>query len=83
MKRQSKKRVAPKTNPKGPVVPADKTPTQREVDKNNGKMAMQKHSDSRIGRDPDFVETVGLGNLRVISANGIKWWQKLHTILQM
>ena len=33
---------------------------------------MQQHSPSRIGRDPDFVETVGLGNLRVISANGLK-----------
>jgi len=35
-------------------------------------MAMQQHSPSRIGRDPDFVESVGLGNLRVISANGLK-----------
>ena len=33
---------------------------------------MQRHSGSRIGRDPDFVETVGLGTLRVISAKGIK-----------
>jgi len=37
-----------------------------------GVMKMQTHSPSRIGRDPDFVESVGLGNLRVISANGLK-----------
>ena len=72
MKRQPKKRVPPKTNPKGPVVAEQQTEDQRQVDKNNGKMAMQRHSDSRIGRDPDFVETVGLGSLRVISANGLK-----------
>ena len=35
-------------------------------------MKMQVHSPSRIGRDPDFVETVGLGTLRVITAKGIK-----------
>ena len=72
MKRQPKKRVPPKTNPKGPVVAEQQTEDQRQEDKNNGKMAMQRHCDSRIGRDPDFVETVGLGNLRVISANGLK-----------
>ena len=68
MKRQPKKRVAPKTNPKGPVT-QEETPAQL---KEMGKMKMQTHSPSRIGRDPDFVETVGLGNLRVISANGLK-----------
>jgi len=72
MKRQPKKRLPPKTNPKGPVVAEEQTKDQRQIDKNNGKMAMQQHSPSRIGRDPDFVETVGLGNLRVISANGLK-----------
>jgi len=54
------------------VVAEQQTEDQRQIDKNNGKMAMQQHCDSRIGRDPDFVETVGLGNLRVISAKGIK-----------
>ena len=72
MKRQPKKRVPPKTNPKGPVVAEQQTEDQRQIDKNNGKMAMQRHCDSRIGRDPDFVEHVGLGTLRVISAKGIK-----------
>ena len=72
MKRQPKKRVAPQVNPKGPVTAKEQTADQRQVDKNHGKMAMQRHCDSRIGRDPDFVETVGLGNLRVISASGLK-----------
>ena len=68
MKRQPKKRLPPKTNPKGPVVQEEQTPEMKEV----GVMKMQQHSPSRIGRDPDFVESVGLGNLRVISANGLK-----------
>ena len=72
MKRQPKKRVPPKTNPNGPVVQEEVTKTQRQIEKDNGIMAMPRHCDSRIGRDPDFVETVGLGNLRVISAHGIK-----------
>ena len=25
-----------------------------------------------IGLDPDYVETVGLGNLKVVTANGVK-----------
>ena len=68
MKRQPKKKVAPQVNPKGPVVQEEQTPEMKEV----GVMKMQQHSPSRIGRDPDFVESVGLGNLRVISANGLK-----------
>ena len=68
MKRQPKKRVAPQVNPKGPVVQEEQTPEMKEV----GVMKTQTHSPSRIGRDPDFVESVGLGNLRVISANGLK-----------
>ena len=68
MKRQPKKRLPPKTNPKGPVLQEEQTPEMKEV----GVMKMQQHSPSRIGRDPDFVESVGLGNLRVISANGLK-----------
>ena len=69
MKRQPKKKVAPQVNPKGPVT-QDKT--TREIDRDNGVMKMQEHSPSRIGRDPDYVEHVGLGTLRVISANGLK-----------
>ena len=72
MKRQPKKRVPPKTNPNGPVVQEEQTKDQRQIDKDNGIMAMQRHCDSRIGRDPDYVETVGLGTLRVISAQGLK-----------
>jgi len=68
MKRQPKKKVAPRVNPKGPVVQEEQTQQMKEV----GVMKMQQHSPSRIGRDPDFVETVGLGSLRVISANGLK-----------
>ena len=68
MKRQPKKKVAPRVNPKGPVVQEEQTQQMKEV----GVMKMQTHSPSRIGRDPDFVETVGLGSLRVISANGLK-----------
>jgi len=68
MKRQPKKRVAPKTNPEGPVVQEERTQEMKEV----GVMRLQQHSPSRIGREPEFVETVGLGNLRVISANGLK-----------
>ena len=72
MQRQPKKRLPPKTNPKGPVVAEQQTVDQRQIDKNNGKMAMPRHSGSRIGKEVDFVETIGLGTLRVISANGIK-----------
>jgi len=72
MKRQPKKRLPPKTNPKGPVTAQEQTKDQRQIDRENGKMAMQRHSDSRIGRDPDYVETVGLGTLRVVTAKGIK-----------
>ena len=68
MKRQPKKRVAPQVNPKGPVVQEEHTQQAKEL----GVMKTQQHSPSRIGRDPDFVESVGLGNLRVISANGLK-----------
>ena len=68
MKRQPKKKVAPQVNPKGPVVQEERTPEMQEV----GVMRLQQHSPSRIGREPEFVETVGLGNLRVISANGLK-----------
>ena len=68
MKRQPKKKVAPRVNPKGPVVQEERTQQAKEL----GVMKTQVHSPSRIGRDPDFVETVGLGNLRVISANGLK-----------
>jgi len=68
MKRQPKKKVAPQVNPKGPVVQEEQTQAAKEL----GVMKMQQHSPSRIGRDPDFVERVGLGNLRVISANGLK-----------
>ena len=72
MKRQPKKRVAPKTNPKGPVTAQEQDQTQRQIDKDRGKMAMPRHSGSRIGKEVEFVETVGLGTLRVISAQGIK-----------
>jgi len=72
MKRQPKKRVPPKTNPNGPVVQEVQTKDQRQIDRDNGIMAMQQHSPSRIGRDPDYVEHVGLGTLRVISAQGLK-----------
>ena len=72
MKRQPKKRVAPKTNPSGPVTAQEQDTTQRQIDKDRGKMAMPRHSGSRIGKEVDYVETVGLGTLRVISAQGIK-----------
>jgi hypothetical protein len=68
MKRQPKKRVAPRVNPKGPVVQEEQTQQMKDV----GVMKTQTHSPSRIGRDPEYVETVGLGTLRVISANGLK-----------
>jgi hypothetical protein len=29
-------------------------------------------ADPAIGRDPDFVTTVGLGNLKVTTARGVK-----------
>jgi hypothetical protein len=72
MKRQPKKRVPPKTNPNGPVVAEQQTVDQRQIDKNNGKMAVPRHSGTRIGKEVDFVETVGLGTLRVVTANGVK-----------
>ena len=72
MKRQPKKRVPPKVNPNGPVTAQEQDKTQRQIDKDNGIMAMPRHCGSRIGKEVEFVETVGLGTLRVISATGIK-----------
>ncbi len=39
-----------------------------DVDKTN--MKRSKIGEFTIGRSPDFVKTVGLGNLTVITANG-------------
>ena len=72
MKRQPKKRLPPKTNPNGPVTAQEQDKTQRQIEKDKGIMAMPRHCGSRIGKEVDFVETVGLGTLRVISAKGIK-----------
>ena len=47
------------------------TPEAREEEKSLGVMKTQKHCAPLIGRSPNYVERVGLGTLRVISAQGL------------
>ena len=59
---------------KAPSKPAQEkveTPESREEDKSLGKMKTQKHCPPLIGRSPNYVERIGLGTLRVISAQGL------------
>lgn len=43
------------------------------VDENELAKPTQHAATSLIGADPEFVTTVGLGNLKVTTANGIKY----------
>jgi hypothetical protein len=54
-------------NQKEPLPPVD-PPEQLEED--NRYLKRTKFGAPTIGRSPDFVETIGLGNLTVITADG-------------
>jgi hypothetical protein len=59
--RSSKKTTSPEEVPSvEEVAPAEPTPSMKRT----------KIGEPTIGRSPDFVKTVGLGNLTVITANG-------------
>ena len=49
----------------------EETTETREEEKSLGVMKTQKHCTPLIGRSPNYVERVGLGTLRVISAQGL------------
>ena len=60
--RSNKKRVSPEAD--SSVEETKTTPTS------TSSMKRTKIGEPTIGRSPDFVETIGLGNLTVITANG-------------
>jgi hypothetical protein len=62
--RSSKKQTSPEVTPS--VDQVDEQTTQSEMPC----MKRSKIGEPTIGRSPDFVETIGLGNLTVITANG-------------
>lgn len=70
MNYQKPKRQARKAPPKSARKEAE-TPEAREEERSLGKMKTQKTCPPLIGRSPNYVERVGLGTLRVISANGL------------
>ena len=59
-----RKAVAKKAEPK--------TEEQRQQDKQVGVMKIQEKGAPLIGRSPNYVERVGLGTLRVITADGLE-----------
>ncbi len=74
VKHSPKKRV--RKSPGKPQVLEDSiqepTDTERQEQKDKGYMAMQKFCPPLIGQDPNYVTRVGLGNLRVINADGLQ-----------
>jgi|MDSW01.1.fsa_nt_gb hypothetical protein len=74
LKHQPKKRVSkPRGKPQALNEDIqDPSPETREDQKEKGIMAMQKFCPPLIGQDPNFVTRVGLGKLRVISADGLQ-----------
>ena len=62
-----------KTARKAPAKKAQvqKTSDERSEERSLGVMETQKHCPPLIGRSPNYVERVGLGTLRVISAEGL------------
>ena len=71
MKHQPKKRVPRKSNP-DPVAVRETAPEDREAEKSLGKMKTQTYCAPLIGRSVNYVDRVGLGTLRVISADGVQ-----------
>ena len=65
--KKPRKAPAPKTKP----VVNETAEETREKERSLGVMKMTQPSPSRIGRSPNYVETVGLGTLRVLSAEGL------------
>ena len=49
-----------------------KTEEQRQQDKQVGVMKIQEKCAPLIGRSPNYVDRVGLGTLRVITADGLE-----------
>ena len=69
MNYQEPKRKARKAPPKKAQV--ETTTEERDEERSLGVMKTQKHCAPLIGRSPNYVERVGLGTLRVISAEGL------------
>ena len=70
MNYQEPKRKARKASPKKAQV--ETTTEERDKERSLGVMKTQKHCAPLIGRSPNYVERVGLGTLRVISAQGLQ-----------
>ena len=69
MNYQKPTRKPRKASPK--PVQKEEVTEAREEEKSLGVMKTQKHCAPLIGRSPNYVERVGLGTLRVISAQGL------------
>ncbi len=64
--RSRTKQTSPEEVPSVDQEPVDQKPTQMDAPY----MKRSKIGEPTIGRPPEFVETIGLGNLTVITANG-------------
>ena len=62
----------PRKAPPKPALKEAETPEARQEERSLGKMKTQRTCPPLIGRSPNYVERVGLGTLRVISADGLK-----------
>jgi len=60
----------PEKKPRRPVPKKERAP-ENEVKPISNVMKTQTHCAPLIGRSPNYVERVGLGTLRVISAEGL------------
>ncbi len=69
MNYQKATKVPRKTSAKKPE---PKTEEQKTEDKKVGNMKMQERCAPLIGRSPNYVDRVGLGTLRVITADGVE-----------
>jgi len=63
--------VKPQRSKKAPLPPVSKPENKvEETTEDKPYMRRSKIGEPTIGRSPDYVKTVGLGNLTVITANG-------------
>ena len=72
MKHQPKKRVPRKQASKPPQVVQETAPEERPAERAAGVMKTQTYCGPLIGRSVNYVDRVGLGTLRVISADGVQ-----------
>ena len=63
---RAKKKPLPKVSKPEPLVSETDTAKPTKIEAKN----------TLVGTDPEFVTTVGLGNLKVTTANGVKYDRK-------